>query len=297
MVVNRARSLQACFHYMTHGSVMPSRRLARLAATVAFCTPFFYQSWRAYCRTHVAEHHHLRVLCSEQDPDQRFIAEQGFHPGMREGSFWWRIWLRPFVPTYLAGRLHDAWTASVVEPAPLEKAFRIGAWTLVLAVCAAQGWLGRFVLLFFVPAFVLFQHSLWLQLVTEHLWFARLGAESGTPAGYGRLTWGRFQGRPLPRQGGLFAWAGWWLRLLLCDVPVRLYVYPQDLPNHDFHHRLPVAPYHAIADLRRTSEAQAGRFGPTYEVWGFLATLRVMRDHLCRGDVAPFRFPPAQTTH
>lgn len=39
VVVNRARSLQACFHYMTHGSVMPSRRLARLAATVAFRFP------------------------------------------------------------------------------------------------------------------------------------------------------------------------------------------------------------------------------------------------------------------
>lgn len=294
VVVNRARSLQASFHYMTHGAAMPHRLLARWTATAAFTAPFFYQSWTAYAESHVKTHHHLRVLCSAADPDQQFISENGFGLGMGVRTFWWRVWTRPFAPSYIWSQLKSSWVDSFIEPPVYEIFFRAVLVTGAVWTALDSAWFGRMLLLFWVPAWLLFRHSMWLQLITEHLWFAPRNSFSGSPESYGRLTWGRFQGRPLPR-GGVLAWALWCVALLLCDLPVRLYVYPQDLPNHDFHHRLPLAPYHRIADLRRTFESEPSRFGPCYEVWGFLATLRVLRDHLCFGDPTPFRWPPTSS--
>ncbi len=288
VVIYRARCLQATFHYMTHGSAMPARGWAEVAATIAFTTPFFYEGWRAYGRSHVTDHHHLRVLCSSQDPDQRFIESCGFRVGMSESSFWWRVWLLPATPRFVLAQCRQALKATCLQPHWPERLARIGLLSLAAAgAIAIDGW-ERALLLFGVPAWWLFRHSLWLQLITEHLWFAPRGNDAGTAEAYGRLTWGRFQGRPLP-EGGALSWLRWWAALLFCDLPVRLYVYPQDLPNHDFHHRRPLVPYHVIADLRRTCENEVGRLGPACEVWGFLATLRVQRDHLCRGVFDPFR--------
>lgn len=288
-VVNRGRSLQATFHYMSHGSAMPNRSAAIWTTRVSFTTPFLYADWRSYVRSHVSEHHHVRVLCTDVDPDRRFIESNGLYPGISEQAFWWRIWLRPFAPDYIAARQWESLRASLIDAPPGEVLFRLVFWSLVIGVCAFAGLMSSLLWLYAVPAFVLLHHSLWLQLITEHLWFARRAPSSNPTAEYGGLTWGRFQGRRLPTHGTL-AWTAWWARLLLCDLPVRLYVYPKDLPNHDFHHRLPVAPYHRIADIRATHEACEGRFGPLLEVWGFVATLRVMRDHLCHCDTHPFRF-------
>jgi hypothetical protein len=292
VVVNRGRCLQATFHYMTHGSAMPAGRWAELVATLAFTTPFFYEGWRSYVGSHVTTHHHLRVLCSADDPDQRFIESNGLHPGIGEASYWLRVWAQPFAPRFLLGQLILALKATLVEPTWAERWLRLSLLGAAAAWAISAGWWDHGLLLFGIPAWLLFRHSLWLQLITEHLWFAPRGLDAGTPAAYGRLTWGRFQGRALP-QGGVLALTRWCAALLLCDLPVRLYVYPQDLPNHDFHHRLPIASYARIADLRRTCENEMGRFGPCCEVWGFLATLRLVRDHLCYGQSLPFFLPPS----
>ena len=291
ITVNRTRSLQALFHHLTHGAVLPHRRLAQLVATMAFTAPVLYQSWRTYCKSHVNTHHHFRVLCSEKDPDQHFIANNGFGLNMNEKNFWWKVWTQPFSPSFLWGQVKDSWLVSFVEPGWFETLYRVIFLAAMTTFALTFGYFGRLLLLFWVPVWLLFRHSMWLQLITEHFWFAPSDSEMGSTTAYGRLTWGRFQGRPLPRKG-LFSWIRWWALLVLCDLPVRLYVYPQDLSNHDFHHRLPLAPYHKIADLRRTCECEAtSRFGPLNEVWGFLATLRVLRDHLCYSDSIPFRYP------
>jgi hypothetical protein len=296
VVVNQARCLQATYHYMTHGSAMPNRGWAEVVATVAFTTPFFYEGWRRYLISHVTNHHHLRVLCSSEDPDQQFIESCGFRPGMSEISFWWRIWLTPLTLRFLLVQWREAYLCTLVHPSWIERIIRIALLLTAGAVIVMADKSGRFLLLFGIPAWLLFRHSLWLQLITEHLWFAPRGVNAGSPRAYGLLTWGRFQGRSPPQSGNL-AWLRWWAAILVFDIPVRLFIYPQDLPNHDFHHRLPLAPFHQIADLRRTCESEEGRFGPTCEVWGFMATLRVLRDHLCRGVSAPFQLNSIRTNN
>ena len=287
LIVNRARSLQATFHYMTHGAAMPNRGLARLMATVLFTTPFFYAGWERYGKSHVQTHHHLRVLCSAADPDQQFIARHGFRPGMGELSFWARIWLTPFKPDYLFHQAREALHESVVQSSAIEFCYRFAFWSAVVASMALTHHLCDFVFFLLIPVFILFQHSLWLQLITEHLWFSSSTTGSRTPYDYGKLTFGRFQGRVPPR-AGVLAWTTWIAKLVMFDVPVRLYIYPQDLPNHDFHHRMPLVSYFQLADVRATLESEIGRFGPMYESWGFMSTVRMMRDRLCYNKMASF---------
>lgn len=287
LIVNRGRSLQATFHYMTHGAAMPNSLYAPGLATIFFTTPFFYVSWGRYGASHVQTHHHLRVLCSDDDPDQQFIVRQGFRRGMSETSFWLRVWLTPFKPAYLFHQLKEAIVESFIEPNAIEIIYRIFFWSAVFISVALTHHVVEFIFFLLIPGFIFFQHSLWLQLITEHLWFSSSPEGARTALGYGELTFGRFQGRALPASGAL-AWAVWILKLVIFDLPVRLYVYPQDLPNHDFHHRMPLVSYFCIADVRATLESDIGRFGPMYESWGFLSTLRMMRDRLCHNKTDSF---------
>ncbi|MDU9393326.1 hypothetical protein [Pseudomonas sp. zfem002] len=293
LMVNRLRSMQATFHYLTHGAVLKDKVRAQRYARFFLTTPLLYQDWDTYNQSHVREHHNIHVLCTDIDPDQRFIEAQGFHPGMSELAYWWRVIATPFRPTYLLRQWRATLNDCFVRPPRTEVLFRLAFWGVLLAVLWGTGTLAAFGLIYLIPRAVLFEHSMWLQLFTEHLWFYQREAGRGDKPHYGRLTWGRFQGRT-PPDGGIAAWAGWLLKGLLLDVPVRLYVYPQDLPNHDAHHRRPNVHYRHIANYRASVEEQASSYGPFLEVWGFMAGLYLIRDHLCRGVREPFG--PLQAT-
>ncbi|MBA1243850.1 hypothetical protein [Pseudomonas japonica] len=292
LMVNRLRSMQATFHYLTHGAVLKDRQRARRYARWLLTTPLLYPDWDTYNRTHVREHHNIHVLCTDVDPDQVFIQRQGFYPGMPERAYWWRVCITPFSPRYLLRQWHDALLDTFVRPAPHERQAAWVFWAAALSLLWAVDGLGAFALMYLVARAVWFEHAMWLQLFTEHLWFYPRQSGRDDKTHYGRLTWGRFQGRRPPRQG-LWAKCLWAVQCLVCDVPVRLYVYPQDLPNHDCHHRRPNVHYRHIANYRATVERAPSAYGPFIEVWGFTAGLRVIRDHLCRGVHEPFAAHPS----
>ncbi|MHC8373995.1 hypothetical protein ACYZT2_25345 [Pseudomonas sp. MDT1-85] len=287
LMVNRLRSMQATFHYLTHGAVLKDKARAQRYARLFLTTPLLYQDWDTYNQSHVREHHNIHVLCSDTDPDQRFIREQGFYPGMPEPVYWWRVCCTPFRPVYLMRQWRGTLLDSFVRLDRREALFRGCFWGVLLTLLWATGGLQAFGLMYVIPRAVLFEHSMWLQLFTEHLWFYHRDARSTEKSHYGRLTWGRFQGRTPPERG-VIAQAAWVLKCALYDLPVRLYVYPQDLPNHDAHHRRPNVHYRHIANYRASVEQQPSPYGPFLEVWGFMAGLYLIRDHLCRGVVEPF---------
>ena len=287
LMVNRLRSMQATFHYLTHGAVLKNKRRAQRYAKVFLTTPLLYQDWDSYNQSHVREHHNIKVLCSEDDPDQAFIRRQGFYPGMPESIYWWRVCCTPFRPRYLWRQWRTTLLDSFVRPPRSELLLRWTFWSALLGGLWAVNGLAAFALMYAIPRALLFEHSMWLQLFTEHLWFYQREAQRNDKAHYGRLTWGRFQGRRPPREG-LAAQCVWALQGLLFDLPVRLYVYPQDLPNHDAHHRRPNIHYRHIANYRASVEREPSPYGPYLEVWGFMAGLYVIRDHLCRGVREPF---------
>lgn len=296
LMVNRLRSLQATFHYLTHGAVLKDKLRARRYARWFLTTPLLYQDWDTYNQSHVREHHNIHVLCSAADPDQRFIEAQGFTPGMSERLYWWRVLVTPLRPTYLLRQWRATLLDGFVRPSRGEVLYRVAFWAALLSLLSLTDSLPAFALMYGVSRAVLFEHSMWLQLFTEHLWFYRQPLGSDEKLRYGRLTWGRFQGRRPPEKG-LLAWAAWLLKALLCDLPVRLYVYPQDLPNHDAHHRRPNVHFRHIAHYRASVEHQPSAYGPYLEVWGFMAGLYLIRDHLCRGVVEPFTWRDASAVN
>ena len=287
LMVNRLRSMQATFHYLTHGAVLKDKARAQRYARFFLTTPLLYQDWDTYNQSHVREHHNIHVLCTDIDPDQRFIQAQGFYPGMPELAYWWRVICTPFRPTYLLRQGRATLNDCFVRPPRDEVRFRLVFWAVLLVLLWATDSLMAFALIYGIPRAVLFEHSMWLQLFTEHLWFYQREEGRADKPHYGRLTWGRFQGRT-PPSGGVAAWTGWVLKALLLDVPVRLYVYPQDLPNHDAHHRRPNVHYRHIANYRASIEGQPSSYGPFLEVWGFMSGLYLIRDHMCRGVREPF---------
>lgn len=282
IIVNRMRSLQATFHYMTHGSTTDKYKLAKIIATTVITTPMLYLDWDRYAKSHVYNHHHPNVLCTDNDPDQIFIRSQGFYPGMPEWKFWVLSLLTPFKPSYLFAEITESLRESLILGSTFRKIFGLSFWIVIIALLVMFEKYVLFFLVYLLPRFVIFPHSMWLQLITEHLWFSLPRNDNETKGvHYGKLTWGRFQGRPIP--SGVMSKFFWVIKLLLIDVFVRLYIYPQDLPNHDFHHRSPKTNYRYIADIRATMEQNNSniKLGNYYEVWGFFSTLRILRDHIC----------------
>ncbi|WP_045855796.1 hypothetical protein [Teredinibacter purpureus] len=282
ITVNRFRSLQATFHYLSHRSIVENISLAKIASCVFITTPLLYISWHSYCESHVRIHHNLKVLCGPDDPDQKFILRHRFRLGMPEWEFWLRTWLTPFHPRYLSDMVRDLFSNNFVGPQLGEIIYRTLFITGVVSLTLYFNVLTEFLMLFVFPRLVLFEHSMWLQVLTEHLWLYERNTALTDKQNYGRVTWGRFQGRP-PEFTSFSRSLSWLLKIILYDIPVRLYVYPQDLPNHDFHHRLPRAPYRAIGDTRASMEGKESLYGPMYEVWGFYSTLLLLRDHFCNG--------------
>lgn len=282
IIVNRMRSLQATFHYMTHGSTTDNYKLAKITATTIITTPMLYIDWGRYIKSHVSHHHHPNVLCTDGDPDQIFIRAQGFYRGMPEWKFWFFSLLTSFKPSYLFGEIKESLTESLILGSAFRKIFGLFFWIPIIAVVILYEQYVLFFLVYLLPRFVIFPHSMWLQLITEHLWFSTPKNDNETKdVHYRKLTWGRFQGRPIP--SGVMSKLLWVIKLLFIDVFVRLYIYPQDLPNHDFHHRSPKTNYRYIADIRATMELNDSdsKLGKYYEVWGFFSTLRILRDHIC----------------
>lgn len=88
IIVNRMRSFQATFHYMTHGGAIKNKKLALRLSNYIISMPLLYVNWDRYFQSHVSEHHHPTILCSTDDPDLIFIKQQGFSLCMSEFKFW-----------------------------------------------------------------------------------------------------------------------------------------------------------------------------------------------------------------
>ena len=105
LMVNR---FVACRHLTTTTLRLRQDRAQRYAR-LFLSTPLLYQDWDTYNQSHVREHHNIRVLCSDEDPDQRFIRAQGFYPGMPETAYWLRVCCTPFRPAYLLRQWRETW--------------------------------------------------------------------------------------------------------------------------------------------------------------------------------------------
>jgi hypothetical protein len=292
LVVNRTRGLLHTFHYTNHGASIANMKRAKWIAKYFMSIPILHTPWESYHTIHAQDHHALKNLCTDQDPDQQFMIQHGFYKGMSEREFWLRVVFAPLLPTNIWKHFRFRLMQNFVVPEWSERIPRAAFWLLLFGAAYLGNFTYELTLFYLVPLILLTQHSSWIQHVTEHLWFAERPEGISQFVYYASLTWGRFLGRPHPgSETGLLHAARllkWWSLVMLVDIPVRLYSFMQDLPSHDFHHRSPRVNFWSIATERAAAEGRLSKFGPMAETWSVGEALLVLRDFLCRGEEDPF---------
>jgi hypothetical protein len=293
MVVNRSRGLLHTGHYTIHGATLVNKNQARFFYKWILSIPVLHTPWENYMKIHVRDHHGINTFSTERDVDLVYMTQHGFYKGMKEKEFWIRLVLAPFHPLRIYEHLNFRFRINFVNCETHEKISRLTYWTVLLIVAYATGYMEAFLIFYVCSILLVTQLSSWVQHITEHLWFSTNSEGLPKYLYYGSLSWGRFFGRPYPKdKTGLPFVVGfivWLSGTLLIDIPLRVFAYMQDLPSHDFHHRAPGVNFWSIAPERAANEALPSRFGPMTETWSMKESLLIVRDHLCRDESDPFQ--------
>jgi fatty acid desaturase len=227
------------YHHCAHGTVLATRRANR--ALGKFITLILLiKDFDAYQRDHIGHHNPKKLL---EDGDEfvdylrRFI---GIVPGMPRRQSWRRVIGSFFSPVFHARFLAARLSACLAAGSTADRAMRLGFWASVLVMSHALGVLVSVLVVWFVPAALLFQIATSLRVLAEHR-FPEPEIMALRDRGFiARATAGVFPGAPVPRgaAGGL-AWTIWWWRMLTAHLFARIFVLVGDAPAHDYHHRRP----------------------------------------------------------
>lgn len=292
LITNRTRALLHTFHYASHGAVLKDMKKAKWYATYFMSIPILHLSWDEYRIIHGIKHHAKKTLCTDQDPDQQFMSAHGFHLGMSHNEFWTKLFLAPLHPIRIWEHIKFRLSHNFILPNRKEKIFRVSFWVFFVLLAYMSGIIIELTLFYLIPLLFITQIASWIQHVSEHLWFSKKIENIPENVYYASLTWGRFLGRPYPHSNKGFLKVTqvfkWWLLIFLVDIPIKLFVFMQDLPSHDFHHRRPGINFWHIMEQRAAYENCLSHFGPMTETWGLLESFYILRDHLCFNQSDPF---------
>jgi hypothetical protein len=205
---------------------------AEFCAIVAVTTPFV-----RYMRNH-GRHHRLHLLGTVFEPDGAYLAQEGFVRGMAAGSFDRRLVLTLLNPAWYAAMAAERVTTSLTFGSPLRRVLATG-WLAGLVGAALAMPLPMWLMAIGLPWLVLFPAASLLQVITEHPYGDRHGAQDF--AGYAARTWDRIPWTLVPSgpasfSSGLRAWARWTLRTVLVHIPSRLAVLDTTMVWHRYHH-------------------------------------------------------------
>jgi hypothetical protein len=145
------------------------------------------------------------------------------------------------------------------------------AWVCVLAAYSYSiGFLG-FMVVIFIPMFILYNFSALINFMTEHSWMNEQGMVQSKPQ-YASKCWGRFCGQRYPARSGVFHKVLWWMVMLGYHLPVRLFALIGDVTVHDVHHlyNYPAQRENWVYDIYRRQELIKSdtRGMAQREVWG-----------------------------
>ena len=287
LVTNRTRALIHYYHYMSHGLFVRSRRWSRVIAEYLVSIPLLHTPMPAYLRIHTVEHHGHNTICTDEDPDQVYVTFVGLRPGMTEREFWNVVLFAPLRPAKIYRNVEYRLWLAFGDSARAAKIRRAVCWGVTLTAVTWLGAAGPFVLYYLVPLLLISQYSSWIQYVTEHLWFADRRPDTALRRHVAELTWGRFLGRPYPRRTGVVglgrhaaALAAWWTKVVVVDLPSRVFVYMVDLSSHDHHHVNPNIAFWEIAQNRANDEASHEGWPAYRETWSIVESYRIVRDFL-----------------
>lgn len=132
------------------------------------------------------------------------------------------------------------------------------------------------------PLTILFQISAILQYVTEHRWLLVRRPEQSAIVYLNQMTVARFTGAMPPSLSahgveGLFAWIGWWTRMLTYHLFCRIFIVQGPLGVHDMHHRAALNENwpQSVYERQRLIDSENPRFVDFRGIWGFHHSLRL----------------------
>lgn len=264
------------FHHCSHGTVFVTReRNRRVGRIISALLLFKY--FDTYQHEHML-HHSAKKLLTEEDEFADFVFSMcDLRPGMAKRELWRRVLVALVSPAFHWRFLRRRLRASLASPDRAHNRLGIAAWSLGLALAAATGQLGTFLLAWALPVTVLLQAATVFRILCEHRFpSAELIAMRGKEF-VCRSTAGVFAGRQPPRAGdGALAWACWWADMLTVQLFVRLFVLVGDAPCHDYHHRRPATRKWTSYIHARQQDVDAGcpGFPLNYgETWGLFRAI------------------------
>lgn len=226
--------------------------------------------WRPPYDENRKEHllHHA-YPCSLRDGDTLYLQSTGARPGMTKQEFRRYLLGAVFSPKHHWGFFSSRMKANFFSRQPI---YRMAmAWTylaVTVATLALTGWWVQWLVLWVVPVTFFFQNQTLLYTLSEHRWWLFDNAERLTKAQRDQLTFGRFCGEPAPA-GGVLAWAGWWLRMVVLYAPYRMAILVGDTVQHDLHHVRPKCDW-ANSSWVRNGDLETSEADRYFEAWGGL---------------------------
>lgn len=255
-----------CVHRQFSGHARSDQVVSELITT-ALST----QSFEDYRSDHLT-HHQGNIFTTAEDPSAQLLMRCGFRPGKTRRQLWRRVPLTMLSPWFHGYFLWTRSKSNFVSAGAVRRSMAIVnalAWAGVITLL--DGGLQIFLCSYFIPIGLLYQISVFLEFSSEHAWLAP-PFSSNRREDLRRRSWARFCGSPLPAPGrsrlaSMGSMTAWWMKMFFYHVPVRLFVLPGDLPQHDYHHRAASTKQWASAAYARREEKD--RSGSGYqEVWG-----------------------------
>ena len=196
------------------------------------------------------------------------------------------IWNPWFHLKFVAERLQLCfWTSS-----PLYKLFAYSFWLTVLGLVTYTHSWSTFIIVWLIPATVLFQVATCLRLCAEHTLpdlnvmrhRDKIFTCDATPAVFiGEAT----PDSDLTGWANLKAWSQWYFRMLLIHAPSRFLVINGDSVVHDLHHRHPGTDEWVNGIWERQEEQDNGcpKFPKPYtEIWGLTNAINATFESLSK---------------
>lgn len=249
-----------------------NRAFVDMTSLLIFTMP--YEQFR---QEHAIDHH-ARYFSGEGDPDATVLYSIGLRPGRSLEALWLAVGAALINPLFHARYVVARARANFVKAKPWRRAL---AWVCypALGYAVYRGNLGGvFLAAWVIPVTVGFQMAALVTFAGEHKWFHLQDDAQSRVNWLQEQTAARFMGEPYPARGAGRTWAahalavmGWWLRLAVWFVPLRLLVVPGDMPVHDYHHSNPRGDWTNTLYVRPRWIAQKA---PSHsETWGLCAAI------------------------
>ena len=267
------------FHHCSHLTVFRRRELNILVGRL-ISVILLFKHFDNYRHEHMLHHSHNKLLTDEDEFADFVFQTCQLKAGEPIGTLRIRVLLNIISPLFHARftyrRIRAAWGSS----RRMDSIVGITFWAGTGLLAAVSGYWQTYLLTWVIPVTVLLQIATVGRILCEHsfpeLDIIRVSGRDLTS----HATGGVFAGSMPPNASaktinGLAQWLGWWVSIVVIQLPVRLVILVGDAPCHDFHHRKPASRRWTSYIQARQSDREARTVGKLdyRDTWGLFQAI------------------------